>query len=203
MKNQRELTEYLVRSGILKTQNIVDAFYNIDRANFASKTNKEDAYYDSALAIGYGQTISQPTVVAFMLELLQPKAGERILDIGSGSAWTTALLAKCVGRTGEVYGVEIVPELVEYGQKNLAKYSLPQARVLQAKKEVLGLPKNQPFDKILISAAADSFPRIQLESQFKEKLVMPINNSIWLFEKEDGKISETEYPGFFFVPLLI
>lgn len=201
MHSQKELTNHLTQTGTLKSPNIIKVFNKIDRIDFINKHYLTHAYDNTALAIGYGQTISQPTVVAFMLELLDPKKGERILDIGSGSGWTTALLAECIGKKGEVYGLELVPELIEFGRQNLQKYNLPQAKIMQAQNGILGLPNEQPFDKILVSASSNAYPD-QLEPQFTKKLVIPINNSIWLIEKENSKIKKTEYPGFVFVPLL-
>ena len=80
-------------------------------------------YVNEPLPIGHGQTISQPLTVAFMLELLQPEEGNKILDIGSGSGWQSALLAEIVGEKGKVYAMEVVPELKEYGEKNVSKYN--------------------------------------------------------------------------------
>ena len=92
-----QLTLYLQKIGALKTKNIISAFKAIDRADLVPPEYKNLAYADEVLPTHHGQTISQPTVVAFMLELLASKLGERILDVGSGSGWTTALLSKLVG----------------------------------------------------------------------------------------------------------
>lgn len=202
MRTQKQLTSYLVDTRTLKSQHIIDAFNKIDRADFVPAKHKKNAYIDHAMSIGYGQTISQPTVVAFMLELLKPGTGEKILDVGTGSGWTTALLAECVGSSGKVYGVELIPELVEFGQQNLGKYNFLNVKLIQAKKGIIGLPDAAPFDKILVSAAAESIPE-DLLVQFNFRLVIPIQNSIWVFDKDiNGQIKETEYRGFFFVPLI-
>ncbi|MGC8851948.1 MAG: protein-L-isoaspartate O-methyltransferase family protein, partial [Minisyncoccia bacterium] len=92
LKNQ-QLVLSLIEDGWLKTPQIIEAFLNIKREDFVPDNEKEIAYLNTALPIGFNQTISQPLVVAFMLELLQPQKGEKILDIGSGSGWTTALLS--------------------------------------------------------------------------------------------------------------
>lgn len=88
------------------------AFRKVDRADFVPDSLLERADQNVPLPIGYGQTISQPSTVSFMLELLDSKPGNEILDIGSGSAWTTALLSAIAGETGSVVGLEIIPELV-------------------------------------------------------------------------------------------
>ena len=202
MKNQAALVSYLVNSQVLRGASIINAFKSIDRVDFIDPIYTEEAYEDHPLAIGYGQTISQPSTVAFMLELLQPKPGDKILDIGSGSGWTAALLAKCVGSTGYVYGLERIPELVEFGQKNLQKYNLNNAKIIQAQSGIIGLPSGEVFNKILVSAAADELP-VELISQFTERLVIPIRDSIWSITKDNANnLEQQEYRGFSFVPLI-
>ena len=198
-----QLIAYLQKSGVLKSKKIINAFNAIDRADFVPSEYSHLEYENEALPTYHEQTISQPAVVAFMLELLEPKLGERILDVGSGSGWTTALLAKIVGAKGKVYGVEIVPELTSYGQANIAKYNNLHAEIIQAKKTP-GLPGKAPFDKILVSASGSSIPQ-QLTDQLKVGgiMVIPINKAIWKVEKKT--ISKTvidKYDGFVFVPLI-
>ena len=122
MIDNQSLINHLINVGVLKTPEIIKAFYKIDRAFFVPKEFHDYAYEDYPLSIGYGATISQPYTVAFMLELLQPKKGEKILDVGSGSSWTTALLAHIVGIKGKIFGVEIVPELIKFAKDNLKKF---------------------------------------------------------------------------------
>lgn len=199
----KEIVDALVRSGALKTQVIIEAFSRVDRKDFVPQDFQEYAYGDYPLPIAFEQTISQPTTVAFMLELLQPQQGEKILDIGSGSGWTTALLAFLVGKEGKVFGVERIPELVAFGAKNLKKYDFPQATIVQAEK-ILGFRKEAPFDKILVSAAAQSFPEALL-SQLKEGglLVMPVRDTMWRVKKlAQGKTEIQKFEGFAFVPLI-
>ena len=198
-----QLTSYLQKTGVLKTKNIISAFKAIDRADFVPFEYKPLAYRDEALPIKYGQTISQPTVVAFMLELLAPKHGEHILDVGSGSGWTTALLAHIVGPKGKVYGVELVPELTSYGSQNIAKYNFQSAQITQAKKS-FGFEDMAPFDKILVSASGSSVPK-QLTHQLAIGgiMVIPINEAIWKVEKKTmSEIDIEKFEGFIFVPLI-
>ena len=108
----------LMSRGYLKSDQIIDAFSEISRMEFVPKELELEAEEDVALPIGYGQTISQPLVVAFMLELLDPQSGQKIMDVGSGSGWTTALLAHIVGNDGKVIGIERIKELKEFGEKN-------------------------------------------------------------------------------------
>src|SRR3989339_1715567 len=115
----RNLVNNLKNIGVLKTPAIIEAFLKIDRADFVPEEIKNLAYFNEALAIGLSQTISQPYTVAFTLELLEPKMGDKILDIGSGSGWQTALLAHLVGKNGKIFSVEIISELFKWGKKNV------------------------------------------------------------------------------------
>ncbi len=168
---------------------------------------KELAELNEALPIGFGQTISQPLTVAFMLEQLQPEAGNKILDIGSGSGWTTALLANILGGRGKVIAIEIVPELKEFGEKNVAKYSFIEKMIAEfiCTDGSKGYKKEAPYDKILVSAAVQG----EIPQAWKEQLkiggriVTPIDSSIWtIIKKSETEFEEIEYPGFAFVPLI-
>ncbi len=202
--NNSNLVEKLKVDGFLKMPAIISAFQKIDRADFVLPQYSNEAYEDYPLPIGHGQTISQPATVAFMLELLQPKIGEKILDIGAGSGWATALLAEIVGKDGKVYGLEIIPELVELGKNNLGKYNFNNAENLLAG-EKLGLPPKAPFDKILVSAAAEEIPQ-ELMAQLKIGrgiMVVPVKNSIFKITRiAEDKFQAEEFPGFVFVPLI-
>lgn len=193
----------LKREEVLKNPDVLRAFKNIDRRDFVPEEYADEAYGNYPLPIGHGQTISQPFTVAFMLDLLEPKEGEKILDVGSGSGWTTALLAASVGEKGEVFGLEIVPELVVFGQTNLAKYKFPNASITQAGGK-LGLPEKAPFDKILVSAAGRTYPN-ELIGQLKTGgiLVIPVKESIWKVKKISAEETQVEkFEGFAFVPLI-
>ncbi|KKU31524.1 MAG: Protein-L-isoaspartate(D-aspartate) O-methyltransferase [candidate division WWE3 bacterium GW2011_GWA1_46_21] len=186
VKNNPKLVEYLKGIGVLQNPKVFSAFKSIDRADFVKPVDKKFAYENFPLSIGYGQTISQPFTVAFMLEKLEPKKGDEILDIGSGSGWTTALLAQIVGPTGIVIGLELNPELAEFGRRNLQKYKLNHARIEKTEKKVLGKP-SQEFDKILVSASARKIPK-ELIEQLKPNgiLVVPVEHSIFKVTKKIG-----------------
>ena len=201
--NNAKLVEKLVKERHLKTPLIIQAFKKVDRKDFVLPEYRDSAYLDEALPIGFGQTISQPLTVAFMMELLAPQGGGRILDVGSGSGWTIALLGEIAGQSGKVFGVERIPELVAFGRNNLAKYKFENAEILLVGKE-LGLPQEAPFDRILVSAAAEELPQ-ELINQLKigGRMVIAIRNSIWKIERMDeSSVKKEEHSGFSFVPLI-
>lgn len=197
------LLERLTGSGTLHTPRIVAAFRDIDRADFVPAAHSSEAYADVPLPLGLGQTISQPSTVAIMLELLQPQRGQRMLDVGAGSGWTTALLACIADHEGIVVGVEALPALVEVGRANLAKYLFPFARIVQADGRVLGWPQEAPYDRILVSAAGTRLHE-SLVGQLADGgiLVMPVGTSLWRVTRVAGEtVVREEFPGFSFVPL--
>lgn len=201
-----ELIDSLIKDGWLKSPIIIEAFKKIKRADFLPEDIKDLSELNEALPIGLGQTISQPLVVAFMLELLNPQPGEKILDIGSGSGWTSALLGEIVGDQGKIIALEIIPELKEFGKKNAAKYNFLKKKIISfvSADGSNGYKKEAPFDKILASASAEKLP-LAWKEQLKAggRIVTPIGSSIWLFlKKAKDQFEETEYPGFAFVPLI-
>ena len=200
------LIDDLIEGGWLKDDRIISAFRKIKRVDFLVPGMEGMGELNEALPIGYGQTISQPLVVAFMLELLEPMEGEKVLDIGSGSGWTTALLAELVGEMGKVIGIEIIPELKLFGEKNVAKYDFIQKGIVQiiCADGTKGYEKEAPYDKILCSASASKLPEAW-KKQLKTggRIVAPIKDSVWLFiKKSETDFQAIEHPGFVFVPLV-
>lgn len=200
-----ELIRQLRETGAIRSDRVERAFRAVDRKGFVPSEHTGEAYGDFPIPIGYGQTISQPYTVAFMLELLGTKPGERVLDVGSGSGWTTALLAHLVGSEGHVTGVERIPELVTLGKRNIA----PHARALRniemrAAGKTYGHPVGAPFDRILVSAAAEKIPD-ELVAQLAPRgaMVIPVGSDICKIEKNArGKLNIERYAGFAFVSLV-
>jgi protein-L-isoaspartate(D-aspartate) O-methyltransferase len=200
------LIKNLIYKGHLKTDRIIDAFAKIRRVDFVPKELEAASGADIPLPIGHGQTISQPLTVAFLLEKLAALPGDKILDIGAGSGWTTALLAEIVGEKGKVVGVERYKDLCDFGTNNISKYNFlsgGRAKIICADASK-GYINEAPYNRILVSAAAEKIPE-ELKKQLAVggRLVIPVKESVWMVEKKSDKVfHDEEYPGFVFVPLV-
>ncbi len=197
------LADELVKKGVLKNKRLIEAFSIVDRKDFVPKNLKEFAYIDEPLPIGEGQTISQPWTVAFMLELLDSKPKDNIMEIGYGSGWQTALLA---ASGANVWAIELMPELCKFGKENVKKYFNTAKFFCQDGS--LGLPEIAEriggFDKIMAGAAGEKLPEAwKIQLKIGGKIVAPVGHSIFEFiKKAEGKWEEIEHPGFAFVPLM-
>ena len=184
---------------------VIAALAEVPRARFLPDDVRGRAALDEPLPIGHGATNSQPWTVQFMLELLRVPEGGTVLDVGSGSGWTTALLARLVGPKGSVLGVEIVPELVAFGRANLAGFDFPWARVEQATRGEFGMPASAPFDRILVSADAHELPD-ELEQQLAVggRIVVPASGVMWIVDRDHEGWHREPVTGyrFAFVPLV-
>ena len=183
---------------------IVAAFEAVDRRDFLDLKQARAAMEDRPLPIGHRQTNSQPSTVAQMLVYLEVQPGHHVLDVGTGSGWTTALLGHLVGPSGSVTGVELVPELARSGAANLAKYEMPWASITTATPGSLGAPAKAPFDRILVSAEATSLPA-ELVAQLKPDglMVIPVAGEMTVVRRRRGEADEvTRHGRYSFVPLL-
>jgi len=179
------------------------AFAAVPRENFLPPTSRGAAHLDEPVELWAGQTCSQPTTVHRMLTLLAPERGDRVLDVGSGSGWTTALLAQLVGPSGAVVGVEVLDDLTDWGAQNLAGASMPWARIHRALPDQLGWPPGAPFDRILVSAGAEELPE-ELTDQLAEggRMVIPVHGAMTVVDVHQGDPRVTRAPGAYrFVPL--
>lgn len=206
MRNQQALVDFLVQDGVLKTPAIIEAFRAIDRADFVPNHLRTEAYVNAPLPIGGGQTISQPWTVAFMLELLEPKRSQNILDVGSGSGWQTALLAQIVGGKGHVTALDVVPELCQKSMVSLDRYQFIQRGIVEVHCQDAhsGFAARAPYDRIIGAAMLEELPQAWVDQlQPNGLMVAPMSGSVWRWHKDiDGKLSAEEFPGFAFVPFV-
>ncbi|UFU03243.1 protein-L-isoaspartate O-methyltransferase [Ruania suaedae] len=179
------------------------AFAATPREWFLPPEAQREAGEDRPVHLREGQTCSQPTTVHQMLSLLAVPRGARVLDVGSGSGWTTALLAQLVGEGGRVDGVEVRPALVAQGQANLERAHLPWARIHQAPPATLGLPDGAPYDRILVSASAGRLPASLIDQLADDgRMVVPIGTTMTIIERTGGHIRTRHAGQYRFVPLL-
>lgn len=181
---------------------VLEAFGAVPRKEYLPRRERARASYNGPLQIGHGQTNSQPRTVEAMLRLLDIKPGERILDVGAGSGWSTALLAHLTGPTGEVVGVELIPELVELGSANLARSNQPWATIRQATPGVIGVPEEGPYDKILVSAEPQTLPTALLDQLADPgRMVIPVAGAMLLVDQDGDSLDVTPHGYYRFVPL--
>lgn len=183
-----------------RQQAISEAMRAQARRRFLPAEVAADHVRDQPLPIGHGQTNSQPSTVAAMLDLLEPFPGMRVLDVGSGSGWTSAILGELGGADSRVFAVERVPELVELSRGAISQ---PWVHVYRAEADVLGLPHLAPFDRILVSAMADQKP-VPLIDQLGDGgiMVAPWGEVMRRVHREGEAVEITDHGGYTFVPLI-
>ncbi len=181
---------------------VAEAFRACPREEFLPRGERRRASYDGPIPIGHAQTNSQPRTVEAMLRLLDVYDGHRVLDVGSGSGWTTALLAHLTGPSGRVLGGELEPELVEMGTEHLDAQHVPWASIHPAVPGVLGLPSAAPYHRILVSAMADELPE-DLVAQLHTGgvMVIPVAGTMLRVARSMRDTQVTRHGYYRFVPL--
>jgi protein-L-isoaspartate(D-aspartate) O-methyltransferase len=197
------LVEKDIKGAGIMNEDVLKAMQNVPRHQFVPEEFLDQAYGDHPLPIGYGQTISQPYVVAWMTELLELQPGERVLEIGTGSGYQAAVLAELA--YVEVYSIEIVPELAEVAAKRLQELGYTDVHVRQGD-GYYGWAEYAPFDAIIVTAAPDHLPA-PLADQLAEggRIVIPIGpaglyQSLWKFVRQGGELKAYNMGDVAFVP---
>ncbi|MEQ6900654.1 protein-L-isoaspartate carboxylmethyltransferase [Nocardioides sp. YIM 152588] len=185
-----------------RTQRVAEAFLAVARRDFLPARQQPYADDDRPLEIGHHVTNSQPSTVRDMLELLDARPGHRVLDVGSGSGWTTGLLAHLVGPDGEVRGVERIPALVVAARASLGD-RYPQASVHEARRGVLGIPEGAPYDRVLVSAAATELPTALVDQlAVGGVLVAPVAGEMLRVTRTEDEPRIERFGHYVFVPLI-
>ena len=199
-----DLIIYLKNSKFLNDERVESALRNTPRHEFIPESELDYAYNNEPLSIMKNQTISQPGVVSRMTEWLDVKEGQKILEIGTGSGWQSAILSYLVGN-GSVFSVERHPELVKFAQENLKKLNIDNVHVVLGDGSI-GYDKESPYDRIIITAACSEIP-LPLIEQLKDDglIIAPVGDSsqslVLLQKTPKGVVEIKNQPKFIFVPL--
>lgn len=199
---KEQLIKYWLDSGIIKDKKLIEAFKKTPRELFIHNHQLKEAYGDYPLPIGHEQTISQPTTVMIMIEALELKKTDKVLEIGTGSGWCAAIISRLCKK---IITTERIPELAEFAKKNIDKLKIKNIEVVNTDGSK-GYEKEAPYDKIIVTAASPKIPSPLIE-QLKENgiIVAPVG-SIYGQEMVKGKkirnkITTTSLGSFMFVPL--
>jgi protein-L-isoaspartate(D-aspartate) O-methyltransferase len=186
----------------IQNRRVLEAMATVPRHEFVPKAVSKYAYWDEPLPIGYGQTISQPFIVAFMTEQLDPKPTDRVLEIGTGSGYQAAVLSRLVA---EVYTIEIIEPLAKRAEADLKRLGYNNVRVL-AGDGYQGWPDHAPFDAIIVTCAPDQIPQPLVE-QLRDggRMIVPVgpadNQQLYLLQKHGTKVEQRATLPVRFVPM--
>jgi protein-L-isoaspartate(D-aspartate) O-methyltransferase len=197
------MVENQIKARGVSDEAVLAALLNVPRHEFVPSKYQDQSYEDHPLPIGYGQTISQPYIVAVMTEMIKLQPGDRVLEIGTGSGYQAAILAQI---TDEVYSIEIIPELAERAQETFDRLGYDQIVAKQAD-GYWGWEEYAPFEAIIVTAAPDHVPQ-PLVNQLADggKMVIPVGppggyQSLWLLERQGDEVIRYNWGGVRFVPL--
>lgn len=198
------MVQQQIRARGVADKRVLSAMARVPRHEFVPAEQRPYAYEDRPLPIGEGQTISQPYIVALMTELLELEAGDRVLEIGTGSGYQAAILAEL---TAHVYTIEILPKLAQRAEQTLRRLGYGQVKV-KAGDGYLGWPERAPFDAIIVTCAPERVPE-PLREQLKEggRMVIPVGpqwtgQTLYLLRKQGGDLEQKAVIPVRFVPMV-
>jgi protein-L-isoaspartate(D-aspartate) O-methyltransferase len=199
---RQHMVEDQIKGRGVTDSRVTEVMSSVPRHEFVPENYRARAYQDHPLPIGYGQTISQPYIVAFMTEQLHPQPTDRVLEVGTGSGYQAAVLSKLVA---EVYTIEILKPLAQRAEVDLRRLNYSNVKV-KAGDGYKGWPEHAPFDAIIVTAAPDHVPQ-PLIDQLKEGglMIIPVGGGemqqLYLLEKHAGKLTRRAVLPVNFVPL--
>ncbi|HLD02315.1 MAG TPA: protein-L-isoaspartate(D-aspartate) O-methyltransferase [Candidatus Nanoarchaeia archaeon] len=199
---KKTLVKRWLKAGLITDQALLKAFEKVQREDFMLPEYMESAYMDTALPILANQTISQPTTVMIMIQALELKETEKVLEIGSGSGYNAALMAEMV-KKGRIYTLEIISELADFAKKNLQPYGNVEVILSDGS---IGLKEKAPFDKIIITAASPRIPDTLLKQlKIDGIMVVPVGSQfhqeMLVIRKRKEKLDIKNLGSFMFVPM--
>lgn len=204
LEQRLNLVEQTMRKRGIKDERVLAAMETVPRHEFVPENYIDQAYKDHPLPIGYGQTISQPYIVALMTELLQLQPDDKVLEIGTGSGYQAAVLAELVD---QVWTIEIIPELAEQAAKRFERLGYDNIHT-RTGDGYYGWPEEAPFDAIIVTAAPDHIPQPLLDQLTPDgRLVVPVGppggyQTLWQLVKEGDDVKAYNLGGVRFVPLV-
>ncbi|MFP4548544.1 MAG: protein-L-isoaspartate(D-aspartate) O-methyltransferase [Fidelibacterota bacterium] len=203
-ETNQEMIEKQLKARDITSQKVLEAFQNTDRKLFVPEKYQHMAYADMPVTIGHGQTISQPYIVAFMTQWLDIKKDSKVLEIGAGCGYQTAILARLADY---VYSIEVIPELIKTAKKNLKKADITNVEIFNRNGRE-GLPEHAKFDRIIVAAGSKDLPsQLVIQLAEKGKMIIPVGKShssqdLLLITKQNGKINKQSILPVRFVPLI-
>lgn len=206
-EQRSELVDGLVRRGYITKCEVAEALRKVPREEFVPRSLMDEAYIDTPLPIGSGQTISAPHMVAMMAEALDLRPGQKVLEVGGGSGYHAAVTAELVSPGGHVFTVERLPALVEFARDNIARTGYSDSVTVILSDGSVGLPSEAPFDRIFVACGAPAVPE-PLKSQLKDGglMLVPVGGRMYQnlvkIERRGDRYISQDLGGCVFVPLV-
>ena len=201
---KESLIKHWGKSKIITDKRLITAFRKIPRENFLPLKLRQEAYDDIPLPIGSNQTISQPTTILIMLQAIELKKTDRVLEIGTGSGYNATLISHIV-KQGQVYTTEIIPELVDFAKSNIEKLKIKNINIIKTDGSK-GYKEESPYDKIIVTAACPKIPNLLIKQlKLNGILIAPVgplyNQEMLKIIKRQNKLEIKNLGNFIFVPL--